>query len=101
MGKWRETKRNRQIDHAAKWYTFAAVLFILHPWLIGIFFFNFFLGSAGPLLLCVGSRVSGSVIVVDGLSCSMARGIFQDQGSHFVSPALTGRFLTTGPPGES
>ena len=65
------------------------------------FFLTFFIGSAGPLFLCMGSRASGSVIVVDGLSCSMARGIFRDQGSNFVSLALTGRFLSTGPPGKS
>ena len=36
-----------------------------------------------------------------GLSWPTACGIFPDQGSEPVSPALTGRFLTTGPPGMS
>ena len=36
-----------------------------------------------------------------GLSCSTACGIFLDQGSNPCPPALTGRFLTTAPPGKS
>ena len=40
---------------------------------------------------------TGSTAVADGLSCSVACGIFPDQGS----PALTGGFLATGPPGKS
>ena len=43
----------------------------------------------------------GSVVVAHGLSCSVARGIFLDQGSNLVSPALAGEFLTTVPPGKS
>ena len=35
-----------------------------------------------------------------GLSCSAACGIFPDQGSNPVSPALAGGFLTTVPPGK-
>ena len=35
------------------------------------------------------------------LSCSAACGIFLDQGSNPVSPALAGGFLTTAPPGKS
>ena len=58
------------------------------------------------LLLCVGlwqwllllwslnSRVHK-------LSCSMACGILPHKGSNPCSPALEGRFLTTGPPGKS
>ena len=39
-----------------------------------------------------------SVVVLGGLSHSMARGILSPQpGTEPVSPALQGRFLTTGP----
>ena len=41
----------------------------------------------------------GSVVVVHGLSCSTACGIFPDQGLNWC-PALQGGFLTTGPPGK-
>ena len=34
------------------------------------------------LLRSTGSRCAGSVVVVHGLSCSVACGIFPDQGSH-------------------
>ena len=41
------------------------------------------------------------VVVVHGLGCSEACGILPDQGLNlFMSPALTGRFLTTRPPGK-
>ena len=46
----------------------------------------------------MGSRVKASVVVVHGLSCSEACGIFPDQGSELLSPSLQGRLLTTGPP---
>ena len=39
--------------------------------------------------------------VVHGLSCSAACGIFPDQGSNPMFPALSGGFLTTAPPGKS
>ena len=42
---------------------------------------------------------AGSVVVVRGLSCPSACGIFPDQGLNTVSP--TSGFLTTGPPGKS
>ena len=42
----------------------------------------------------------GSVVVAHGLSCSVACGIFPDQGSKPVSTALAGGFLTTVPPGK-
>ena len=42
----------------------------------------------------------GSVIVAHRLSCPGACGIFLDQGMEFVSPALQGRFSTTGSPGK-
>ena len=52
--------------------------------------------------LVVGHRLwgTGSVVVVCRPSCSKACGIFPDQGSN-LSPALAGRFLTTGPLGKS
>ena len=42
-----------------------------------------------------------SVVVVHGHRCPAACGIFPDQGSNPVSPALAGGFFTTGPPGKS
>ena len=45
---------------------------------------------------------TGSVVVVHGLSCSLAHGILVPRpGIEPASLALEGRFLTTGPPGES
>ena len=45
--------------------------------------------------------LQASVLVLCGLSCSMACGLFPDQGSEPTSPALAGGLLTTGPPGKS
>ena len=42
-----------------------------------------------------------SVVVMHGLSCPKACGIFPDQGSNLCPPALAGGFLTTGSPGKS
>ena len=42
-----------------------------------------------------------SVVVALWLICPLACGIFLDQKLNPSSPALTGRFLTTGPPGKS
>ena len=42
-----------------------------------------------------------SVVVALRLICPLACGIFLDQKSNLSSPALTGRFLTSGPPGKS
>ena len=62
-----------------------------------------FFGCAGPLLQCAGSSVqwlllfqSMGSVVVHGLS---ARGMWDLLGPEMelVSPALAGRFLTTGP----
>ena len=59
------------------------------------------LSLSWPLLLqSMGSRRAGSVVVAHGPSCSAACGIFPDQGSKPVSPALAGRFSTTVPPGK-
>ena len=52
---------------------------------------------------CCGAQAlqcTGSVVVAHGLSCSVACGIFLDQGSNPVSPALAGGFLTTEPSGK-
>ena len=38
--------------------------------------------SRPPLLWSTGSRRAGSVVVAHGPSCSVARGIFPDQGSN-------------------
>ena len=40
---------------------------------------------------------TGSVVVVHGLGCSTARGIFPDQGSNLCLLHLAGRFSTTEP----
>ena len=48
----------------------------------------------------MGSRAWASVVVAHGLSCTLACGIFPDQGQ-IQSPALVGRFLSTMPPGKS
>ena len=50
------------------------------------------------LLFLVDCRL---LVVVDGLSCSSAGGIFPELGIEPVSPTLAGSFLTTGPPGKS
>jgi len=43
---------------------------------------------------------TGSIIVAHGLSCSLACGIFPDQGSNPMSLTLAGRFFATEPPGK-
>ena len=49
------------------------------------------------LLWLEGSRCMGSVVVARGLGCSVACGIFPDQGYiKPVSPAFTGEFLPLG-----
>ena len=52
---------------------------------------------------CCGARAlgMGSVVVVHGLSCPMLCGNLPRPGVEPVSPALVGRFSTTGPPGKS
>ena len=53
---------------------------------------------------CCGAQALGmqtSVVVVHGHRCPAACGIFPDQGSNPVSPALAGGFFITGPPGKS
>ena len=44
---------------------------------------------------------SGSVVVVQRLSCPLACGIVPDWGSEPMSPVSAGRFLSTVPPGTS
>ena len=54
------------------------------------------------LVACGLQVTQASVVMVHGLSCSKARGISGPQpGIKPMSPALQGRFLTTGPPGKS
>ena len=61
------------------------------------------------LLLTVGSLVAehglsgvGSVVLAWGLSYPVGKGMWvSGPGIEPVSPALAGRFLTTGPPGKS
>ena len=52
----------------------------------------------GSEVAACGFQRSGSLVVAQWLSCPTAYGIFLDQGSKPVSPALAGRFFTTGIP---
>ena len=52
---------------------------------------------------CCGAQVLGkraSVVVVHRLSCPVACGIFPDQESNLLSPALAGGFQSTAPPAK-
>ena len=57
------------------------------------------LGHMGSVVAARGIWSTGSVVVVCSLRCSEACGIVQP-GIEPVSPALTGRFFTTEPPGK-
>ena len=58
-------------------------------------------GVQTSTVVACGLQGTGSGAAGQGLSCSaVARGIFPDQKEP-GSPALAGRFLTTGPPGTS
>ena len=50
------------------------------------------LTATASLLWYIGSSMQASVVVVHGLSCSMARGIFPDQGQTDI-PCITGQIL--------
>ena len=57
----------------------------------------------GLLALVVATprlQITDSVVVVHGLSCSVACGIFLDQGLNLSLLHLAGSFLTTEPPGK-
>ena len=56
------------------------------------------LGCQTPVVVASELQSTGSVVVLHGLSCSVAHGILLDQGSNPCP--LQGRFLTTGPPGK-
>ena len=59
------------------------------------------LSLSRPLLLrSTGSRRAGSVVVAHGPSCSSGMWDLPRPGLEPVSPALTGRFSTTAPPGK-
>ena len=58
------------------------------------------LGPWVSVVLSLGLQSTGSAVAVHRLSCSMACGVFLDQGLN-VSPALAGRFLSTAPSGKS
>ena len=52
---------------------------------------------------CCGAQVLGkraSVVVLHRLSCPVACGIFPDQESNLLSPALAGGFQSTAPPAK-
>ena len=52
------------------------------------------------LLRGTGSRHAGFIVAVHRLSCHVACGIFPDQESNLLSPALAGGFLSTAPPAK-
>ena len=59
-------------------------------------------GHAGFRSCSLSALRGGSVVVTHGLSCPAACGIPVPRlGIEPMSPALAGRFLTTGPPGKS
>ena len=61
-----------------------------------------FLSSCGMRVFSFLLRRASSVVVARGLSCTAACGISVPRpGVDTMSPALEGRFLTTGPPGKS
>ena len=63
--------------------------------------YRFFTASCGIFLCGVQTRHLGSVVAVHGLSYSAACGILVPQpGIEPMSPALQGRFSSTGPPGK-
>ena len=59
--------------------------FTIGPCWLSVLFYLFIFGCAGSWLLCEGSslwwipRRVGSVVVLNGLNCSAACGIFLDQ----------------------
>ena len=57
-------------------------------------------GVQGSGLVARGLWSAGSAVGAHGLSCSMACGIFPEQGSNQCPLALQDGFLTTGPPGK-
>ena len=56
------------------------------------------LGTGASVVGAEGLQSVGSVVVVHGLSCSRARGVFPGQG---WNPCLAGGFLSAAPPGKS
>ena len=71
------------------------VVVLLHQWVLVVSCRIFLCGTQA-------SEGAGSVVALLGLSCSMTCGILVPQlGFKPTSPALQGRFLTTGPPGKS
>ena len=108
---WVTTKWNSLCAlHSNGFHLFLPLLFI---WLHGVFIavcrLSLVAGSGAHASLysgfsCYRAQVRGkqaSVVVGHGLSCPMSCGIFQDQGIRPLAPALSGGFLTTGPPGKS
>ena len=80
------------------WRTGFSPQWLLWLWGMGSKLVGF--NSCGTRLSSCGSERAGSVAVAHRLRCSMACGIFLDQGSNGVSSALQGRYLTTGTPGK-
>ena len=58
------------------------------------------LWHTGSVVVAHGLQSADSAVVVHGLSCSAACGIFLDQSSNPCPPALADRFLTSVPPGK-
>ena len=97
------------------WFCFCFLFVCVGSSLLRVGFLQLRLIAVCRLLIAVASLVAehglqahrlqqlwhvGSVVVAHGLSSSTVCGIFPDQGSKPVSPALAGGFLTTAPPGK-
>ena len=57
--------------------------------------------AMGPVVAALRLQSAGSVAMAHRLNCPVACGIFLDQGSEPVSPALACRIFATGPPEKS
>ena len=59
-------------------------------------------GGTGSVVAAGGLQGAGSVAAAHRLTCSTMCGVsLPGPGTELISPALAGRFFTTGPPGKS
>ena len=78
--------------HSSLWYMGFSWWWLLLLWKTGS-------RTHGLQYLPLPGSIAGTIAVVQRLCCSGACGILLDQGLK-LSPALAGRFLTTGPQGK-
>ena len=82
---------------SVSFFSLIIILFLfIYFWLHWVF-----VAARGLSLVAASGGGALFFVVVHGLSCSTACGIFPDQGSNSFSPALAGGFVTTAPPGMS